>query len=168
MQSFFFQITKTLHDEHMHATSVLERMELLFNQFNRDEKPDYTSPDVSKLLGDVSALIDVDLKIHFAFEEDRLFPLLADEGETSMGDLLIDDHKEITPIGLSLGEATKTARANGFTFESWDNYRKLGSEFVERLLSHIEKEEVGLGPMLEDLLDEEQDRELSMEYAGLH
>jgi len=37
---------------------------------------------------------------------------------------------------------------------------------VERQVSHIQKETMALLPMLDDLLDDETDRELSFAYAA--
>ena len=39
-------------------------------------------------------------------------------------------------------------------------------ELVERLVSHIQKETMALLPLLDDLLDEDTDRELAMAYAS--
>ncbi len=39
-------------------------------------------------------------------------------------------------------------------------------ELVERLVAHIQKETMALLPMLEDLLDEDSDRELAFAYAS--
>jgi hypothetical protein len=45
--------------------------------------------------------------------------------------------------------------------------RSLGLELAERLVSHVQKEEMSLLPALEDLLDEEVDHELASAYAAL-
>jgi hemerythrin-like domain-containing protein len=39
-------------------------------------------------------------------------------------------------------------------------------ELVERQVSHIQKEEMALLPMLSDLLDDETDRRLASEYTA--
>ena len=39
-------------------------------------------------------------------------------------------------------------------------------ELAERLVSHVQKEEMSLLPALEDLLDEATDAELALAYAG--
>ena len=39
-------------------------------------------------------------------------------------------------------------------------------ELIERMVSHIQKETMALLPMLDDLLDEETDRELAFAYAA--
>ncbi|HEX6265821.1 MAG TPA: hypothetical protein VFZ81_02870, partial [Burkholderiales bacterium] len=44
--------------------------------------------------------------------------------------------------------------------------RLLGLELAERLVAHVQKEEMSLLPALEDLLDEAADGELSAAYAS--
>ncbi|MCD6044364.1 MAG: hypothetical protein K0R40_3967, partial [Burkholderiales bacterium] len=44
--------------------------------------------------------------------------------------------------------------------------RAVGVELAERLVSHVQKEEMSLLPALEDLLDEAADAELSLAYAS--
>lgn len=39
-------------------------------------------------------------------------------------------------------------------------------EIVERQVAHIQKETMALLPLLDDLLDDDTDRELSMAYAS--
>jgi hypothetical protein len=41
----------------------------------------------------------------------------------------------------------------------------LGLELAERLVGHVQKEEMSLLPALEDLLDEEADAELAGRYT---
>ena len=54
---------------------------------------------------------------------------------------------------------------NGFEPATWSEFHRQGSEYVERMVSHIQKEEMGLLPALEDVLDDEQDASLFEEYA---
>ena len=59
---------------------------------------------------------------------------------------------------------TATDTGNGsFTQET----RALGLELAERLVSHVQKEEMSLLPALEDILDEGTDHELACSYAAL-
>ena len=43
----------------------------------------------------------------------------------------------------------------------------LGLELAERLVSHVQKEEMSMLPALDDLLDEEVDHELATAYAAV-
>ena len=46
------------------------------------------------------------------------------------------------------------------------SFRRGALEIVERQVAHIQKETMALLPMLDDLLDEETDRELAFAYAS--
>ena len=56
------------------------------------------------------------------------------------------------------------ARAEGFSEEGWVAFRRLCGELVERLTSHIEKEERALIPELEDALTPEIDTQLAAHH----
>jgi hypothetical protein len=53
-------------------------------------------------------------------------------------------------------------KSNALTKES----RALALELAERLVSHVQKEEMSMLPALDDLLDEDADRELVLAYAA--
>jgi hypothetical protein len=44
--------------------------------------------------------------------------------------------------------------------------RATGLELSERLVAHVQKEEMSLLPAIEDLLDEESDAQLALAYAS--
>ena len=48
----------------------------------------------------------------------------------------------------------------------WEALKRGVLELVERLVSHIQKEEMALLPLLDDLLDDETDRQLAFAYAA--
>jgi hypothetical protein len=48
----------------------------------------------------------------------------------------------------------------------FDAFKRGVMEIVERQVSHIQKETMALLPLLDDLLDDDTDRELSMAYAS--
>ncbi|MEN9398357.1 MAG: hypothetical protein RLZ81_2887, partial [Pseudomonadota bacterium] len=48
----------------------------------------------------------------------------------------------------------------------WDALKRGALELVERQVAHIQKEEMALLPLLEDLLDDETDRQLAFDYAA--
>jgi DUF438 domain-containing protein len=61
----------------------------------------------------------------------------------------------------------KTARADGFSDAAWTAFRQSGVELIERMISHIQKEEMALLPMLEDIVEEDEDAELMMAYSEM-
>jgi hypothetical protein len=55
-----------------------------------------------------------------------------------------------------------STRGGGVEPETWQAIKTHGLELTERLGAHINKEELSLVPAVEELLDEETDRELAM------
>lgn len=162
---FVHNVARTLHDEHLAAMGLLNRMNDVFLSQSHDAPPDVADITTRNLLGDIGAAISSEISGHFDFEEEDLFPLLVEAGEGGIGELLVEEHRIIVPIGDQLVAHTKQARLEGFTTESWTEFRRLVAEFIERLGAHIHKEETGLVPLLDDILDEDTDRDLSNKYA---
>jgi len=167
MFSFEHQITRTLHDEHLVTISVLERLEGVFQKFGLKKTPAGDSPEIISLLGDIINLVECDVKNHFTFEEEKLFPLLGAAGDTPISYILTGEHNVILPLGTLLSELAKSARSEGFNDASWVQFRQSGVELIERMISHIQKEEMALLPMLEDIIEEDEDAGLMMEYSQM-
>ena len=145
---FHRHISRRLHEEHVATLALWSRVEAALAA-NR--------PDASLLKSAAAALAE-ELDRHFAFEEAELFPRLAAAGEGDIGVLLADEHATIRDVGREF-----IALAKGDPGEP--RLRTLGLELAERLVSHVQKEEMSLLPSLDDLLDEDADQELSASYA---
>ncbi|MCF8473685.1 MAG: hemerythrin domain-containing protein [Emcibacter sp.] len=167
MFSFDRQITRTLHDEHLVTISVLEKLEGVFQKYGPKKTPGSDDLMISPLLGDVINLAECDVKNHFAFEEKKLFPLLGAMGDSPISYILTNEHNVIAPLGNLLSELAKVARSDGFNDALWVQFRQTGVELIERMISHIQKEEMALLPMLEDIIEPEEDAELMMEYSEI-
>ncbi len=167
MFTFDRQITRTLHDEHLITISVLERLEGIFQKHGPKKTPMSDNSEITALLGDVINLVECDVKNHFKFEEDKLFPLLAAMGDSPISSILTGEHNVISPLGGLLSELAKTARVDGFVDASWVQFRQNGVELIERMISHIQKEEMALLPILEDILEDDEDAELMMTYSEM-
>jgi iron-sulfur cluster repair protein YtfE (RIC family) len=157
---FNSRIARQLHDEHV---AVIELMNKLQN-FTRGDQPDTSDSQVLNFLGDLKITIEGEVTNHFQFEEDDLFPILNSEGDGDMSDLLADDHKIILPLGIELVELIKVVKTSGFTAESWQKFKQFGSEFADRLIDHASKEEIGLVPLIDDLLVAGVDADLAVKY----
>ena len=157
-------ISRIMHEEHMAVVALLERIER-FIAANRQAIPEATDPDTARLLGEIASTINGELKTHFAFEEEELFPRLDNGAPSGMTTILTEEHDIITPIAKQLAEVAVDARNNGFTDARWSAFKALGGEFVERLNGHIAKEEMGLILAIEHAIDEDTDRELAGNYA---
>jgi hemerythrin-like domain-containing protein len=157
-------ISRVMHDEHMAVAALLERLER-FITANRTAAPDAGEPPTARLLGDLSAAVEGEIKAHFAFEEEELFPRLDDGGPSGMTSILLEEHEVILPAGEKLSEIAKAARQDGFTPESWETFARIGLDFAERLNGHIDKEEMGMIAAIESVIDEDTDRTLWSGYA---
>jgi hemerythrin-like domain-containing protein len=107
-----------------------------------------------------------DLARHFAFEEQELFPRMVAAGEGNLAELLAEEHDAIRAVAAELGPLIGAASDGTLDAEGCNGLRRLALEFVERLLAHADKEEMSLVPLLDDLLDEDADRELALGYAS--
>jgi len=158
-------ITNTLHNEHMATITLLNRMEEQVMSHKPGNAPDASAEDMQKLLRDIANNVESEITGHFSFEEEHLFTRLAEMGDENIGVLLTEEHHVMLPIGERLVVLCKEARQNGFTAETWEEFRRLVGEFIERMIAHIQKEEMGLLPVLDDVIDEEEDGQLSTAYA---
>jgi len=158
-------VTRTLHDEHLATIGLVGRIEQGLMRHRPDDPPDAADPEVAKLLGDLASALETEIKSHFAFEELSLFPRLEETGNSGIGELLTEEHQVLLPIGEELVARSRAAKQDGFSEESWGEFRRLAAEFAERIAGHIQKEEMGLLPILDDIIDEDQDGELSTAYA---
>jgi hemerythrin-like domain-containing protein len=77
---------------------------------------------------------------------------------------LVEEHHAIRKAMNDVVASAGAARAGGFSPETWSAFRRLCGELVERLTSHIEKEERALIPELEDALTPEIDTELAAHH----
>jgi iron-sulfur cluster repair protein YtfE (RIC family) len=159
------QVPRTLHDEHLATLGVLDKLEGLLARRKRSQPPAASEPASAEMIGSFLALVDQEVRAHFRFEEEQLFPLLAERGEADIGGLLSEEHAAILPVGERMATLARAARREGFSAAAWDEFHRLGVELIERLVSHVQKEEMALLPMLEDLLDAEADARLADGYA---
>ena len=156
---FARQIPNALDDEHRATLALLDRLE---RSLARGADSEWAA-HARALRG----LIDQEIVHHFGFEEDELFPRLAEAGDGGIAALLTQEHDDIREIGAELRPLAQALAEHG-TLEPAPRaaFRRLVLELVERLVSHIQKETMALLPLLDDLLDEDTDRERAMAYAG--
>jgi hemerythrin-like domain-containing protein len=162
---FTHTICRILHDEHHATIEMLDGLEDLLARGRRGV-PDLDSPAPRKLLGDLAAMTEQELKRHFAFEEQQLFTRLADAGDEAIGAHLTDEHHTILPVAQQLADMASEALENGMGELQWEEFRSLGAELIERMQAHIQKEEMALLPMLEETLEPEDDLALAEAYGG--
>jgi hemerythrin-like domain-containing protein len=161
--SFTNRICQALHEEHGATVALMERLEQLLTRC-RQEPPNADDRSVARLLSDLSIWAETEVQRHFAFEEDRLFTYLGAIGDEAIGAHLTDEHTAIRPIGIRIAALSREAAVRGFDSASWEAFRRIGSELCERILPHIQKEEMALLPLLEESMDADTEARLLHDY----
>lgn len=154
--SFSRQTARLLDDEHRANLQLLERVE---RALRGDDA------GLAALAAPLVRQLDHEIGRHFAFEEEALFPLMADAGDGDLATLLAEEHATLREVAGELLPLARAAAAGPLAGDDAAALRRLAAELVERLVAHIQKETMGLLPLLDDLLDDEADRRLAFEYA---
>jgi hemerythrin-like domain-containing protein len=162
--SFTNRISQAIHDEHRATIALMERLEGLLVR-HRSGFPDTKSAGVAQLLTDLATGVEADVRRHFDFEEGRLFAYLDAAGDEAIGAHLADEHAAMRPLGARLAELAREVAVRGFDGTTWTEFRRVGQEFCERIIAHIQKEEMALLPLLEEEMDAGAEAKLYEEYA---
>lgn len=165
MQQFSLKFVNSLHDDHMATLAVLERVEATLTKQGKKNCPAELDANMTALLNDMTAIMSAEVTGHFAFEEEYLFPRFAEMADHGIPMMLKSEHDIIRPIAAQLGQLCKTAKVEGFTQDAWEQFYDLGLEMVEREVFHIQKEEMGFLPAIDQMIDEDEQAELEMAYA---
>ena len=160
-------VTRTLHDEHMATLRLIERLDALLGRHGPGSIPDIAEAGTAALLRDFARAVALEIGPHFDFEEVYLFPRLLDAGEREMVSLLSEEHGRIRPVALRLAELARLGGEAGFATPQWAEFSAAGADLSESLASHVQKEEMGMLPILDDLLDAETDGMLALALAEL-
>ena len=154
------QVSRILDDEHRSNIALLGQVE---QQLGRAARFD---PGLAGLMGQLVRSLEHDVDRHFLFEEESLFPRMADAGDGEMAGLLVEEHDAIREVARELLPVARQAAQGAIDEAGWSTLRRCAMELVERQVSHIQKETMALLPLLDDVLDDETDRELAFAYAA--
>jgi len=158
--SFVRQVSRLLDDEHRAQLSLLGQVEQAL------ARPPVAGNDgLAMLMRQLTQQLGHDVERHFAFEEAALFPRLAENGDGGMAALLTDEHAVIREVAAELQPLARAAADAALDAAGWRTLTQTAQELVERQVSHIQKETMALLPLLDELLDDDADRELAMAYA---
>jgi len=158
------QVSNALDDEHRANLDLLGRVEAAFARAARAGAA--RDAALAQLAGTFARHVEHDVGRHFDFEERELFRRLADAGEGDIAGLLAEEHEAIRAVAGEVLPLARAAAAGALDDAGWDALRRGTLEMVERQVAHIQKETMALLPMLDDLLDEDTDRELAFAYAS--
>jgi len=157
-------VTQALDTEHRNSLDVLGRVEVAFARAPRSGAT--ADPEIQRLASAFARLIEEDVARHFDFEERELFVRMAAAGEGDIAALLTEEHDAIRAVADEILPLAQSAAAGTISDADFDALRRGALEMVEREVSHIQKETMALLPLLEDLLDDDTDRELALAYAS--
>jgi hemerythrin-like domain-containing protein len=160
--TFANPVSRTLHEEHRATVALMERLEQLLAR-HRKGAPSGDAA-LTQLLADLAAGVAAEVQRHFAFEEEHLFTYLKANGDEAIGEHLTEEHSAIRPLGVAVAELAAAAAARGFDQRSWEEFRRLGQELCERMLAHVQKEEMALLPLLDESMDGDTASRLLQEY----
>jgi hemerythrin-like domain-containing protein len=152
------QVCRCLDDEHRAQLEWLNRIEQALARG--------PGAELAPLAATLVRPLEQEVDRHFNFEEKQLFPRMADAGDGDMAALLTDEHDSIRAVANELLPLLRTARAGTLAPAESAALKRLLLELVERQVAHIQKESIALLPLLDDLLDDETDRELAFAYAA--
>lgn len=163
--SFTNRISQTLHDEHGATVALMERVEQMLARGRRGGAPDRADSGVARLLTDLSTGVEAEINRHFAFEEDHIFTYLEAIGDAGIGEHLTSEHAAMRPIGARVAEIARAAATNGFAPAEWEEFARLAQDLSDRMLAHVQKEEMALLPVIEENMDPETEDRLYQEYV---
>ena len=150
--SFRRQVPQALDAEHRSALALYGKLEQAIAAGDRDA--------LARVAGPLARHLAVDVAHHFDFEERELFRRLAEAGEGDIAELLREEHDAIREVVAELAPLVERGPA-ALDAPGLDRFRRLALELVERQVAHVQKETMALLPMLDDLLDDDDDRALS-------
>lgn len=162
--SFTNRISQALHEEHRVTVALMERLEQLVARHRRGGPPDFRDSAIVGLLSDLSTSLEHEVQRHFAFEEDCLFTYLSAIGDDAIGAHLTDEHAVMRPLGVRVTKLAVGAMTTGFDGPRWQEFCRVSQDLCERLLAHVEKEEMALLPLIEESMDPETEARLVQEY----
>lgn len=157
---FSTQTARMIDDDHRSNLELLGRVEKAVS------RAAYTNEALVALLREFAHAMEHEIGRHFQFEEDYLFPRIADAGDGAIAALMLDEHAAIREVAAELLPLVNEVAAGQVDEEAWDRMRLGTLELIERQVFHIQKETMAVLPLLDDVLDPETDGELAMGYAA--
>ena len=157
---FSRRTAQLLHEDHRATIAMVEALERS-DCIVQARHPDVADASTHDILERTSTALQQEIRGHFAFEENELFTRLEEFGDVEIGEHLREEHRAILPLGEAIVASANAALKDGFSESGWQDFRTRSGELIERLMAHIQKEEMALLPMLDDLLDPETDMQLS-------
>jgi len=159
------RVVETLHDDHRATLAILDRLGAFIAGQRRGALP-ASNDSNALLLREIATRVESEVKRHFDFEEQHLFTFLKEKGDAAIGEHLTSEHAAMRPLGERLAALARAASAAAFDEPGWQEFRRIAAELSERMVIHIQKEEMALLPLLEESMDTQTELRLSDAYTG--
>ena len=156
--SFQCQVSRLLDDEHRSSIALLDRVDHALAGGDVRALQALAAPLQRQLAHEIGH--------HFGFEEAELFPRMAEAGDAELAQLLTEEHDTLRAVAAELQPLAALLVAGTLGAAQRSALQRLAGELVERQVAHIQKETMALLPLLDDLLDDESDRQLALAYTA--
>jgi hemerythrin-like domain-containing protein len=158
------EVSRALDNEHRATLDLLGRAGQAFARAPRPGTDE--ASEASRVAAALAQFIAEHIARHFDFEEQVLFPRLVEAGDGDLAELLAEEHVTIRAVAAELLPLARAAAAGTLDDAGYASLKRGAPELAERLGAHIQKETMSLLPSLDDLLDEESDREIAFAYLS--
>ncbi|MDX9859837.1 MAG: hemerythrin domain-containing protein [Rhodospirillales bacterium] len=163
MYRMTYAVLRALHDDHVKTLGLLDRLEALLRRNGPDRPPVASDAEATTLLAEVIANMTDEVNHHFTFEEEQLFPRFSQFAEPGIPAMLRGEHDAMRSLARRLTELA-AGRGDPFDPTAWAEFHRLGRELVEREVFHIQKEEMGFLPAMDQMLQPDDAEELEALY----
>lgn len=153
-----------LHLDHMSTIETLQALDAFIGQHRKAPAMNADSQDFLRKL---ARTLRDEVERHFGFEENHLFPVFVERGETGIVMMLTQEHRVILPLAVRVADLASGAAESGFSDADWQEFREAGAELAEREIFHVQKEEMGLLAAISALVDPAVDARLAQAYRAL-
>lgn len=156
-----------LHREHLNTLAIVNRFEERVLGHLRERAIDGRDAADAEFLGQFITMVDNDIRRHFGFEEDVLFPEVARRGLGDITGMLVEEHAIIRPMAETLRALAESALSGPLAVEDWRTFRDVGMDLIHSVMFHVQKEEMGLIRRLPALIDLETNRAFAARYTAI-
>lgn len=154
---------RLLHADHDRTMDLINRLEAHLVTAEQVGIPSLEAGSTDRILVvDLDAMLDDELGRHFSFEEQGLFPLVANAGAYELVATLVGEHEAMRAIGRRLQRYCALALEQGFDEDAYAAFVHFGWDFVERMERHLQTEETALLEAVDTLLLAAPDIDLTL------
>lgn len=154
-----------LHEEHFRILVLICGIEHRVSGDQARTPLDPDRPEDRLQLKELSNSLG-ELVRHNAFEEEVLFPLACDGGESDLAALLSEEHGTIGPLTKRLRQLVGEIIHRGAGAGRWGRFCRTARDFVACMMDHLHNEELSLVQRLPIFIDADTDRGLARRFGA--